>query len=387
MVAPCSVPGCSKEDVKKKEVKVFDRVMKEICEDYLDKFTFDDHPVAVRMIPCEEKQHQSFGKRQAIETFLKAPLRSIYAGHHKELQEQFKDLLGHVDRRKCEVTFMKCMNCHECCKNEIKAKKSMGFLDKHGKRHPEVLISEDPSHYMTYLQQSALEGELQTPDAGLPSSERKDQGRCETCKSWSFNSKTEKERHQKVFHHGRTTKSKQVTNGARTTAEAHGKPEKTHTCKHKVDGKECGLHFTSYHQLCMHKNLVGHKRKSNAKNEDETRYSRQKRVRTFNQNLDAFLVQAAAERSTSSSDEDTIEDRGNANQSVEEEMTVNGKENEQEDEDTACTFCGKLEPENYEAEEIDWIFCTKCKPWFHQKCMGIDDNNLPKKFLCFECRN
>ena len=54
-VAPCLVPGCSKEDVKKKEVEVFDRVMKEICEDYLDKFTLNDHPVAVRMIPFEEK--------------------------------------------------------------------------------------------------------------------------------------------------------------------------------------------------------------------------------------------------------------------------------------------------------------------------------------------
>ena len=144
-VAPCLVLGCSKEDVKQ-EVEVFDRVIKEICEDYLDKLTFDDHPVAVRMIPCEEKQHQSFGKRQMIETFLKAPLHCIYGGHHKELQEQFKDLLTHVDQQKCEVTFMKCMNCRECCKNDVKAKKSMGFLKKHGNRHPEVMISHDLSH-------------------------------------------------------------------------------------------------------------------------------------------------------------------------------------------------------------------------------------------------
>ena len=246
---------------------------------------------------------------------------------------------------------MKCMNCRGCCKNDVKAKKSMGVLKKHRNRHPEVVISDYPSHYMTYLQQSALEGELQTPGAGLPSSERKDQGQCETCKSWSFNSKTEKERHQKAFHHGRTTKSKQVTNRARTIAEAPGKPKKMHTCKHKVDSKECGLQFSSYHQLCMHKNLVGHKQKSNAKNEDETRNSRRKRVRSFNQNLDEFLVQAAAEKSSSSSDEDTLKDRGNANQSDEEEMTVNSNKDEQEDEeDEACMFCGKLEPENYE----DW---------------------------------
>ena len=129
-------------------------------------------------------------------------------------------------------------------------------------------------------------------------------------------------------------------------AEAPGKPKKMHTCKHKVDSKECGLQFSSYHQLCMHKNLVGHKQKSNAKNEDETRNSRQKRVRSFNQNLDEFLVQAAAEKSSSSSDEDTIKDRGNANQSDEEEMTVNSNKDEQEDEeDEACMFCGKLEPE------------------------------------------
>ena len=103
---------------------------------------------------------------------------------------------------------------------------------------------------MTFLEQDKTKIKP-TPDAGLPS--KKDNTvACNIWPSWNFNSKTERERHYAFFH-----SRKQLTLSDKSVSTAS---KKEFTCNFLVNGKKCGLNFTSYRQLDKHKTAMLHKK-------------------------------------------------------------------------------------------------------------------------------
>ena len=65
--------------------------------------------------------------------------------------------------------------------------------------HFETVPSDVSVHYKIFYQQQQSTEKV-FPDKGLPCAEPSNVKRCTVCPSWSFNSKTEKDRHYKVFH-------------------------------------------------------------------------------------------------------------------------------------------------------------------------------------------
>ena len=117
--------------------------------------------------------------------------------------------------------------------------------------------TDNEGHYCTFLEMcSKHKDELSIGDNGMPSAADSNLGNCPSCPSFTFLSKTEKERHIKVFHPSmsnskvRQKNSKQKVNTSTSAM---------FTCNFKVDGcVECGLCFDSRYKLAKHRRLVGH---------------------------------------------------------------------------------------------------------------------------------
>jgi hypothetical protein len=177
-----------------------------------------------------------------IKSFLKAPLKEIESSTNKHKVKEWREMLHHLNRKANEVIFMKCTDstCTVCAGKSWQAKKMYEFLKQRNFKlfWPEE-STDHPGHYATFLELYKLPAsEIKDDDQNQPSVQAKQLGRCNTCPSYSFSSKTEKKRHTSVYH--------RKVRGER---------------KHICSFANCGLTFSSYHKLYKHKKQSGHRRK------------------------------------------------------------------------------------------------------------------------------
>ena len=58
-----------------------------------------------------------------LASFFKAPVSQAVRDNYKDVMTDFRDLLKHIDRPKCEITFIKCQQCKTCLNTKVKSKK------------------------------------------------------------------------------------------------------------------------------------------------------------------------------------------------------------------------------------------------------------------------
>ena len=134
----------------------------------------------------------------------------------------------------------------------------MSFLNlTHNKQHFESKPSLHlKDNFMTFLEQEKCNVKP-APDAGLPSKEKSNVGARDTCRSWNFNSMTERNRDYQRFHE---RKHPVLLNASSNASPASSK--KQFTCNFVVNNKNCGMKFTTYYQLDKHKTTMYHKKSS-----------------------------------------------------------------------------------------------------------------------------
>ena len=179
----------SKEERKAKEAKLFNIAMDKLCNDYWKDISFDKFKVQSYPVHCEESfvDNAIFNDHTAVKNFLAAPLRDYHK--FKDIHNELKHMLRHIDRHANEVIFMKCSD-PSCCK-EWEAKDVYRFLCKQGLRLPAPKMSKThPGHYMTFMEVSALsKEETVNGDSGQPSVEKANLGKCNICPAYCYSSK------------------------------------------------------------------------------------------------------------------------------------------------------------------------------------------------------
>ena len=58
-----------------------------------------------------------------------------------------------------------------------------------------------------------------------------------------------------------------------------------------------------------------------------------------------------------------------------------------EEECDVCYMCKLVFPEGVSAENANWIECDQCGRWFHQVCVGQEEEEVMEEsyFVCVNC--
>jgi hypothetical protein len=145
------------EEVKKKEIEVFDRELDKVANVYWKKLAFDGcWPVVAVNIPTG-LQHTNC-TFHSVHAYSKLTTSRNLSGPHVAIHEEFKEALKHVDRRKYEIIISKCNNCKHCNHHPVSAKQFWNFITTHGIFDPEPseLIH---GSYKTFLEMVEIEKE------------------------------------------------------------------------------------------------------------------------------------------------------------------------------------------------------------------------------------
>ena len=126
-VAPALLPKSTKEEIEKKEIKALDRIIEELKYVYLKDFAYDDFPVHVENIEFQANMQEKYSLKK-LASFFKAPVSQAVRDNYKDVMTDFRDLLKHIDRRKCKITFIKCQQCKPCLNTKVKSQKVNKFV-------------------------------------------------------------------------------------------------------------------------------------------------------------------------------------------------------------------------------------------------------------------
>lgn len=199
--APCNM-ALKSDEQKQKEAIVFDEAIKEVCETYWKDVTNNGHPVKAVGVPCIQTEGNFHYKdHDEIASLLKKPIRQLR--DDKESLKELEFLLNHVDRKNNELVFMKCSDgsCDHCTLHPVRAKKLFKFLNGNKMLLFNPMESDQhPGHYYTFLEmckKSAEHVHMPVGNEGLSSEMNAEHqfGKSHLCPSYSFSSKTEKQRH------------------------------------------------------------------------------------------------------------------------------------------------------------------------------------------------
>ena len=61
-------------------------------------------------------------------SFIQAPASQAVGNNYEDVITDLRDLLKHIDRRKCEITFIKCQHCKPCLNTLVKSQKVSKFV-------------------------------------------------------------------------------------------------------------------------------------------------------------------------------------------------------------------------------------------------------------------
>ena len=61
-------------------------------------------------------------------SFIQVPVSQAVGDNYNDVMTDFRDLLKHIDRRKCEMTFIKCQHCKSYLNTKVKSQNVSKFL-------------------------------------------------------------------------------------------------------------------------------------------------------------------------------------------------------------------------------------------------------------------
>ena len=377
---PNKQTNITEDERKEKEKLMLDKAA-DVLAQHWRGCTFDGHVVVPITVSSANEEDRIYNDQNELLRFLSAPLRDFNSD--KTLQRmrlKFKFFAKHAVRRQNEFVIMKCqffkssgLECGYCQRNPPTAKETLQLLKKFkGKMVQPVPSEQNPGHFLTFLETISLT-ELPTEDTG-------ELGKCMICPNWTFTSKTEQEKHRKLFH----PKSKA----------SHVVPleSQIHRCSYKVNNKVCGESFQSRHMLFKHKQNMGHiKKRGAAAKKDFEEAQRKKRKLSQDRSVAKKVI---TRNGFSSDEESSAEEREEFEEEEESEMDDDELEVESEDEEEAdeteevddndcnarpCSIGSIIKRKN---ENVAWVRCSACPKWFHQFCVDVSDDDLT-----FKCHN
>ena len=232
-VAPVLQSGLDRETLEEKEKNVFDRAINAICHQHWNGLTFDGFPVDTLPILVKEDT-LLYDDYDRVKACLRCPLRSLH--EFKDILDEFKEMHQHMDRHLNELVFIKC-NDRSCC-SKFRCEAAKDFLGKEMRFPSPSESSLYKGHYNTFLQE-AINKNKRFGDAGQPNADEKALGSCQTCPFFSFKSKTERDRHQSMFHRRQNPKSKREVELVYCPVEGCGKSFKSQSSlsRHQTNQK------------------------------------------------------------------------------------------------------------------------------------------------------
>ena len=74
----------------------------------------------LKILSKSEKKKNNLKKSAS---FIQATVSQAVRDNYRDVMTDFRDLLKHIDRPKCEITFIKCQHCKTCLNTKVKSKK------------------------------------------------------------------------------------------------------------------------------------------------------------------------------------------------------------------------------------------------------------------------
>ena len=190
--APAQQSSLDEASLIEKERVVFDTAMKNIRDDHWNDFEFDNFEMNLDIVECNHDQ-LLFNDYKQAKAAMKSGIRNLH--NHSSIINEFKEMHKHADRHLNEIIFTKC-NDKTCCKT---FRSEMVRDHFNGKvKFPSPSISKN-GHYNTFFQE-CINQQKRYGDVGQPTAVEKQLGVCDFCPSFAFKSKTEKEKHNGIFH-------------------------------------------------------------------------------------------------------------------------------------------------------------------------------------------
>ncbi|XP_033126527.1 uncharacterized protein LOC117124406, partial [Anneissia japonica] len=117
---PCQ-QNISEEERLRKEKQVLKNAMTRLGEGYWSERSIAGHPVTVEQDDPDEALDLIYNDYEEVHTLLSGPKKYV---KNTPTLEELKFTVKHVDRRVCEVTFVKCRDssCSHCCSRPMASK-------------------------------------------------------------------------------------------------------------------------------------------------------------------------------------------------------------------------------------------------------------------------
>ena len=321
---PIQQSNLNAEELVEKEKAVFDKAMTEL-KSYWEGVCFDGHDVSTKITKTNSDQ-LLFDDYENVKNFLKCPIRDLHK--FSNLSTEYKCMFKHIDRHANEVIFMKCDK--RCC-GEWESAALKEFLEKF-KMMLFAPTSTTCGHYDTFLQ-SSIKVEHVFGSSGQPSVVKDDLGKCDHCPNYHFKSKTERERHQSLFHRRQKVQQQRP---------------RSFVCN------VCEASFESLSSLNRHKKEKKHTRRDQGrKRKNGEAPSRNTKART-------------------------IQDMLRANPMIESEDAPS-------DSEEGCS-ASECIINTITVKKINWIECETCSKWFHIYCVTKEEAQTElDNFICNSC--
>lgn len=332
--APALQSGLDEEVRKQKEKVIFDRAMNAMASQHWYNLTFDDFPVNVQPVMVDE-DNLLYDDYDRVRACLKCPLRSLH--EYSDIVNEMKGMLRHIDRHLNEIIFIKCSD-KSCC-GEFRSQAAKDFLGEAMRLPSPSQSSVYKGRYNTFLQET-MNTSKRFGDTGQPNAEKKALGSCPICPSFSFKSKTEKDRHHSMFHRRQKLRSKEVQ---RIYCSFEG----------------CGKSFGSQPSLSRHQTKVNHRARDKPKATNKSRIS--KPGKASQSSISDMLRQLKSKE------------------------LQEGKEG-----DKPCALA-ECDVASLVGNRFRWIQCDECDEWYHDHCVELqhhmDDALAELTFVCKQCES
>ena len=113
------MPKLIREEIEKKEIEVLNRITEELISVSLKYFPYD-FPVYIENTECQANLQEKNNLKKFV-SFIQAPVSQAVGDKYKDVMTDFCDLLKHIDRQKCEITFFKCQQCKPGLNTKVKS--------------------------------------------------------------------------------------------------------------------------------------------------------------------------------------------------------------------------------------------------------------------------
>ena len=262
---PPQQSGLSEEQRMQKQKAVHKAAISRLCSIWNGR-TYDGHPVAALAVehPNDDGLDSGLDKEhQKIDEVAEAGVKRIRDDESlRPVLEEVRFLTRHANRSHHVLSFLKCCEktCQHCCERPVQAVAAVCELRMfHGRTPSPGKLNSALKHYRSYLECLMQPERNPAADEGLPSAGAKEIERCPDGCRYVFRSKADRAKHELLMHPNQRLARMQQARQEKKAKAADDQGVDTFICHSVVNGKECGLVFSSRHYLQKHQKQAGHK--------------------------------------------------------------------------------------------------------------------------------